>query len=171
MPAGTVITSVKDVIAVVLNIFESAKHEIVFITPDSVMNLAGNYETMQSAERFLKNGGTVRGIVPILRENVERVRKRLDFGEDLRHSDQFHEIFMIVGDKKQSLSAINLGVQEYTLDTPITAFWSESPNYAEYLLASFENVWSQAVPAEEWIQELLNRASKASQIVSQQSQH
>ena len=154
MPAGTVINSVKDTIAVILNIFESAKNEVVFITPGSVMNLAGNYQTMQSAERFIQNGGTVRGIVPILPDNVGRVRKRLDFGEDLRHSDRFHEVFMMVGDKQQSISAINLGVQEYTLDTPITAFWSESPNYAEYLLTSFENVWSQAVPAEELIQEL-----------------
>jgi hypothetical protein len=157
MPAGTVINSVKDVIAVVINTFESAKHEIVFITPDSVMNLAGNYQTMLSAERFIKNGGTVRGIVPILRENVERVRKRLDFGEDLRHSDQFHEVFMCVGDKQQSISAINLGVQEYKLDTPITAFWSDSPNYAEYLLTSFENAWSEAVPAEERIKQLLEQ--------------
>ena len=72
MPAGTVINSVKDVIAVILNIFESAKNEVVFITPDSVMNLAGNYQTMQSAERFIQNGGTVRGIVPILPDNVGR---------------------------------------------------------------------------------------------------
>jgi hypothetical protein len=93
MPAGTVIKSVKDTIAVVLTIFESAKHEIVFITPDSVMNLAANYQTMQSAELFIQNGGTFRGIVPILRDNVERVRRRLDFGEDLRHSDRFHEVF------------------------------------------------------------------------------
>jgi adenylosuccinate synthase len=157
MPAGTVITSVKDVIAVVINIFESAKHEIVFITPDSVMNLAGNYETMQSAELFIKNGGTARGIVPILRDNVERVRKRLDFGEDLRHSDRFHEVFLCIGDKQQSISAINLGVQEYTLDTPVTAFWSDSPAYAEYLLTSFENVWSEAVPAEVRIKELLEQ--------------
>ena len=157
MPAGKVIRSVKDVIAVILSIFESSKHEIVFITPDSVMNLAGNYQTMQSAERFVQNGGTARGIVPILRDNVERVRKRLDFGEDLRHSDQFHEIFLLVGDKQQSISSINLGVQEYSLDTPVTAFWSDSPSYAEYLITILEKEWSEAVPAEERIQELLKQ--------------
>jgi hypothetical protein len=92
-----------------------------------------------------------------LRDNVERVRKRLDFGEDLRHSDRFHEVFLCIGDKQQSISAINLGVQEYTLDTPVTAFWSDSPAYAEYLLTSFENVWSEAVPAEVRIKELLEQ--------------
>jgi hypothetical protein len=157
MPFGKVITSVKDVIVVVINIFESAKREIVFITPDSVMNLAGNYETMQRAERFIQNGGTVRGIVPILCDNVERVRKRLDFGEDLRHSDRFHEVFTCVGDKQQSISAINLGVQEYKLDTPITAFWGDSPSYAEYLVNIFEKEWSEAVLAEERIKELVEQ--------------
>ncbi len=79
---------------------------------------------------------------------------RLSLGEDLRHSDLHYEVFMIVGDRRHSLSAINIGVEEYTLDTPITAFWSESPTYAEYLLASFENVWSRAVPAAQKIEEL-----------------
>jgi hypothetical protein len=154
MPSGTVINSIKDAIAVVLGIFESAKNEIVFLTPLSVASLGSTYNAMQSAKQFIQNGGVVRAIMPISRDNVEGARMRLDIGEDLRHSDQFHEIFMIVGDKQQSLSAINLGVQEYTLDTPLTAFWSDSPSYAEYLLTSFENAWSEASPAEEWIKEL-----------------
>ncbi|MGZ4882015.1 MAG: hypothetical protein ACXV7G_13310 [Halobacteriota archaeon] len=157
MPSGTVIRNVKDVIAVILSIFEAAKNEVVFITPDSVMNLAGNYQTMRSAELFIQNGGAIRGIVPILRDNVERVRKRLDFGEDLRHSEEFHEVFMCIGDKRQSISAINLGVKEYDLDTPIAAFWSDSPSYAEYLVTLFEGEWSKAVPAQERIKELLEQ--------------
>jgi hypothetical protein len=157
MPAGTVITSVKDAIAVVLHIFESAKHEIVFLTPASFLSLAGTFNSMQSAKQFIQDGGVLRAILPISSDIVEAARMRLDIGEDLRHSDQFHEIFLIVGDKKQSLSAINLGVQEYALDTPVTAFWSESPAYVEYLLTSFEKVWSEAVPAEERLQELLKQ--------------
>jgi hypothetical protein len=109
---------------------------------------------MQSTKLFIQNGGMVRGIVPISRVNIERARIQLDIGEDLRHSDQIHEVFMLLGDKQQSISAMNIGVQEYTLDTPITAFWSDSPAYAEYLLTSFENAWSEAVPAEERIKEL-----------------
>ena len=82
---------------------------------------------------------------------------RLEMGEDLRHSDLHYEIFIIDADSVQSLSAINIGVREYTQDTPITAFWNESPVYAEYLIGSFENAWSQAVPARERIQELLKQ--------------
>jgi len=157
MPVGAVITSVKDAIAVVLGIFESAKREIVFITPPSFMCLATNYASAESAMQFIQRGGVVRAILPISRDNVEMVRKRLEFGEEMRHSDHFHEIFLIVGDKQQSLSAINLDVQEYRLDTPLTAFWSESPTYAEYLLTSFENVWAEAVPSEVRIKELVEQ--------------
>ena len=77
---------------------------------------------MQSAKQLIQNGGAVRAIMPISRDNVEGAQMRLDIGEDLRHSGQFHEIFLIVGDKQQSVSAINLGVQEYTLDMPVSAF-------------------------------------------------
>ncbi len=79
---------------------------------------------------------------------------RLDVGVDLRHSDHVHEIFMVVGDKQHSISLLNVGTEAHTLDTPIKAFWSESPVYAEYLLASFEIAWSHAVPAEERLPEL-----------------
>ncbi|MGZ7112201.1 MAG: hypothetical protein ACXVIU_12975 [Halobacteriota archaeon] len=99
-----------------------------------------------------------RGIVQITPTNVEEVLMSVENGEDVRHSDEAHELFMYVGDRQQSISAINIGVDEYTLDTSIIAFWSEDPTYAEYLLASFESAWSQAVPAEERIQEVLKQS-------------
>jgi len=155
MPSGTVVNSAEDTVAVILEILESAHHEIEFLSSPFFLSFAGTYDTMKSAKHFIENGGVVRGIVPISRENIEGVRMRLDIGEDLRHSDQIQELFMFVGDRKYSISAINIGIQEYTRDTPLTAFWSESPTYAEYLLASFENAWPEAVPAAERIQELL----------------
>ncbi len=154
MPVGTVVNSVEDVAAVVLEIFESAKREIVFVVSPSFLSIVGTYGTVEKAKRFIQNGGVVRAITTVSPDNVGEARMRLDIGEDLRHCDSLSEIFMFVGDRQLSISMINIGIQEYTLDTPITAFWSEDPTYAEYLLASFENAWSHAVPAEERIQEL-----------------
>ncbi|MGZ4908288.1 MAG: hypothetical protein ACXVIP_03515 [Halobacteriota archaeon] len=157
MPSGLTVNSVEDVVAVVLEIFELAKHEVVFLSSPPILSLAGTFGTVESAKRFIQNGGVVRGVTAVSLANLEEARMRLDIGEDLRHSGQSHELSMFVGDGQQSMSAINIGVDEFTLDTPFTAFWSESPVYAEYLLASFENAWSQAVPAEERIQELLEQ--------------
>jgi hypothetical protein len=157
MPTGIIVNDVKDTIAVVLGIFEAAKHEVVYLSSPSFLSVAGAHDTMQTAKRFIEHGGVVRGITSISRANVEGARMRLDIGEDLRHSDQFHDTFMLIGDKQRSISSINIGFQEYTLDTPTTAFWSESPVYAEYLRTSFENAWSEAIPAEERIKELLEQ--------------
>jgi len=157
MPAGTIVNGVKDIVAVVFNLYDYTKNEISFLVPPSLLSIAGTLDTLQHAKRFIENGGAVRAITTISRANVEESHTRLDIGEDLRHCDTLSEIFMFVGDKQYSVSSINIGVQEYTLDTPVTAFWSESPAYAEYLLASFENAWSQAAPAEERIQELLRQ--------------
>lgn len=158
MPAGMVINNLKDALATIVEILESAQNEIAFLVHPSVFSIAGaSYDTMPRAKRFIQNGGRLRGVTTVTRTNIEETKMRLAMGEDLRHSDLNYEIFMIVGDRQQSLSSINIGVEEYTLDTPMTAFWSESPVYAEYLLASFEQVWSQAVPAKERIEELLKQ--------------
>ncbi len=84
----------------------------------------------------------------------------MDVGLDLRHSDQFHELSLFVGDKQYSISGINTGVDKYTLDTPVKGFWSEDPAYAEFLLALFENAWSHAVPANERIKKLSEHGTK-----------
>ncbi len=156
MPAGLTINSLKDALAIVVEIVESAQKEVIFLAPASVLSLASaSFDSISRAKRLMQHGGVVRGITTVSHTNVEELQMRLAIGEELRHSDLYYEIFMIVGDKQQSLSAINIGVHDYTFDTPVTAFWSENPTYAEYLLTSFENAWSRAVPAEERIQKLL----------------
>lgn len=159
MPSsGAILNSVKDAMAEVVAIFESATREILFIVPPSVLSIAGtSFNTVADAKHFKQNGGVMRGITTISRANAEETQMRLDLGEDLRHSDLRYEMFMIVGDRQHSLSAMYADVKEFTLDTPIVAFSCESPIYAEYLIAAFEKAWSEAVPAEERLRELLEQ--------------
>jgi hypothetical protein len=159
MPSsGAILNSVKDAMAEVVAIFESATREILFIVPPSVLSIAGtSFNTVADAKHFKQNGGVMRGITTISRANAEETQMRLDLGEDLRHSDLRYEMFMIVGDRQHSLSAMYADVKEFTLDTPIVAFKCDSPIYAEYLIAAFEKVWSEAVPAEERLRELLEQ--------------
>ncbi len=155
MPAGTTVSSVKDIIAVIIGIFDTAEREIDFLAPPSFLSLAATYDTIERAKWFIQQGGVMRSITTITHDNVDEVRLRLEIGQQLRHSDQPHELFMFVGDQTHSISSVNIGIEEYTLNTAINAFWSESPSYAEYLLVSFEAAWSQAVPAEQRIAQLL----------------
>ncbi|MGZ4943316.1 MAG: hypothetical protein ACXVIG_03250, partial [Halobacteriota archaeon] len=109
----------------------------------------------EQTKAFIDRGGVARGIVSISSTNIEEIQMSLENGEDIRHSDNIQETFMYVGDKRDSVSSINIGVREYTLDTPAVCFWSEDPTYAEYLLTSFETAWSHAVPAAQRIEELV----------------
>ncbi|MGZ4903739.1 MAG: hypothetical protein ACXVIF_01965 [Halobacteriota archaeon] len=155
MASGTTINSVQDALAVALQILESAQEEVVWLVSPSLLSLCMHYGSVEKTKTFIQNGGVSLGIVPISHANIKDVEICLESGEDVRHSDEVHELFMFVGDKQQSISAINTGVHNFTLDTPVIAFWSESSVYAEYLLSSFESVWSHAVPAAQRIQELV----------------
>ncbi len=158
MPSGIVINGVKDTFAAALEILESAREEVAWLVPPSVNSLSRRYDFVEKARAFVLAGGASRGVVQITHANMEEVRMSVKNGENVRHSDEVHELFMYIGDRKQSISGINIGVDEYTLDTPIATFWSESPTYAEYLLTAFETAWSQAVPAEERIEELMKQS-------------
>ncbi|MGZ4913096.1 MAG: hypothetical protein ACXVI3_05955 [Halobacteriota archaeon] len=155
MPAGTIVNGVKDVLAVALETLESAKEEVIWLVPASIHSLSMTHGFFEKTRAFIQRGGVSRGIVPISHANVKEIQMSAEIGEDIRHSEAVHELFMFIGDRQQSISAINVGITEFALETPGIAFWSESATYVEYLLASFESVWSQATPAEERIQELL----------------
>ncbi|MGZ4909089.1 MAG: hypothetical protein ACXV5F_10625 [Halobacteriota archaeon] len=156
MASGIVINSVRDALAVASQILEAAQQEVVWLIPPSLVPLLVRFNfASENITPFLQRGGVSRGIIPLSYANIEAMQTSLSRGEDVRHSDEVHEMFMLVGDRHYSVSAINIGAGEYTLDTPIVAFWNEDPTYAEYLLTSFENAWSHAVPAAQRIEELV----------------
>ncbi len=154
MPSGLVINGVKDTLAAALQILESSQEEVVWLIPASINSLSVGYDFPERVQAFVQRGGATRGILNVLPENVAEVQLFLDAGENIRHSTDVHELFMFIGDKKKSISTINIGVTEFTLDTPGSAFWSEDPAYAEYLLTSFERAWAKAIPAKQRFQEL-----------------
>ncbi len=111
MPSGFIVSGVKDALAVALGILESAKQEVVWLVPPSFNSLSRNYDFIELARAFVQQGGASRGIVPISHENVEEVQMSLDNGENVRHSEKIPELFMYIGDGRQSISAINIGIR------------------------------------------------------------
>jgi hypothetical protein len=55
---------------------------------------------------------------------------------------------MLIGDKKESISSVCLDLADFKLDDQITAFWTDDQTYADYLIATFEAAWKEAVDAE-----------------------
>lgn len=60
-----------------------------------------------------------------------------------------------VHDKKISMDMINADIGRTSLNTPLSALWTDDPTYSRYLLSTFELLWEQSIPAAQRIEELL----------------
>ena len=155
MANATIVKSVKDTLAVGSNIIESANSEVVYISPPSLLVLASNFGLVERAKLFMQKGGHARGIADFSYPFIKEIRGWLDIGQDVRYIPQYQGIFMLVGDRQESISSMSIDAKSLSVDTPIVALWSDDPTYAEYLVSTFEMAWEQANPAIERIEELL----------------
>jgi hypothetical protein len=69
---------------------------------------------------------------------VETVRVLFDIGGDIRCVENDTSSFMLVRDESHSISSTNFDVKDLTLDDKIVAFWTDDPEYAGYILSSFD---------------------------------
>ena len=153
MAERIIIESIRDALAVGSNIIESAEKEVVWLLEPAILAFSFQFSIQNKAKMLIEKGGRVRGITKISGTSLDIVRKLLNNGEELRHIDQYQGAFMLVGDKKESISSINVNA-EFALDDPIVAFWTDDQAYADFLTATFEVAWNEAVDAEKRVREL-----------------
>ena len=154
MASGTIIESVKDAIAVASIIVGSAEKEVSWIIPTPLLVYAARFNLNDKSRVLIQKGGRERGITEISPPYVEVVSELIDIGVSVRHVEQYSGAFMVVGDCRQSISAIDVIVEHLSLDDKIVALWTETPDYAAYLLSSFDETWAEAADAQKRIQEL-----------------
>ena len=154
MAKGTIIESVKDALAVGSNIIESAKSEIVWLLPPEMLIFASQFGLTDKCKTLIENGGRVRGITRVTKTYAKVTGELLDIGEEVRHVDRYQGAFMLVGDKKESISSIYLDLKALSLDEQLRAFWTDNLAYADYLMSTFEFEWESAVDAKKILQEL-----------------
>jgi len=154
MAKGIIIESVKDALAAGSNIVESAEKEVMWLLEPTILALSFQFGIPNKTKMLIENGGRVRGITKISGSSLDVARKLVDNGEELRHIDQYQGAFMLVGDKKESISSINVNSVDVSLDDPLVAFWTDDQSYTEFLIATFETAWGEGVDAEERIREL-----------------
>ena len=80
---------------------------------------------------LIEKGGHVRGITKVSGTYLDPVRKLLDNGEEVRHIDQYQGAFMLVGDKKESISSINVNIEDPSLDDPSKRCSQACPRYCQ----------------------------------------
>jgi hypothetical protein len=154
MAKGTIIESVKDALAVGSNIIESAKSEIVWLLPPEMLIFASQFGLTDKCKTLIENGGRVMGITRVTKTYAKVIGELLDIGEEVRHVDRYQGAFMLVGDKKESISSIYLDLKALSLDEQLRAFWTDNLAYADYLMSTFEFEWESAVDAKKILQEL-----------------
>jgi hypothetical protein len=155
MADGTIITSVTDALAICSNIIESANNEVVYISPPSLLVLGSQFSIDEKTTLLIQRRGHVRGIADFSYQYIEEMRKGLDIGVDVRYVSQYQGIFMLVADRRESISSMSVDAESLSIDTPLVALWGDNPTYAEYLMSTFELFWEQSVPAAQRIEELL----------------
>jgi len=159
MSDETIITSIIEALAICSNIIESAENEVVYLSPYSLLVLAPQFGLAERTKTLIQKGGHmrgighVRGIADFSYPYIKEIRQRLDTGADVRYVSQYQGIFMLVADKRESISSMSIDVESLSIDTPIVALWSNNPTYGEYLISNFEIAWKQSVPAAQWIEE------------------
>ena len=155
MADGKIITSVTDALVICSSIIESANNEVVYLSPPSLLALASQFGFAEKTKMLKQKGGRVRGIADFSYPYIKEIQQRLDNSTDVRHAPHYQGIFMLVGDRKESISSMSIDVKSLSVDTPVVALWSDKPTYAEYLMSTFETAWEQSVSAAERIKELL----------------
>jgi len=154
MAKGIIIESVKDALAAGSNIIQSAEKEGMWLLEPAILALSFQFGIPNKTKMLIENGGRVRGITKISESSLDVARKLLDNGEEVRHIDQYEGAFMLIGDKKESISSINVNNVDVSLDDPLVAFLTDDPAYTEFLIATFEAAWSEGVDAEKRLREL-----------------
>jgi hypothetical protein len=154
MAESIILETVKDALAAGSNIIDSAKNEIIWLLPPAFLVLADQYGVSEKYKMLIEKGGRGRGLTQISGINRDAARKFLDIGEEVRHIDQFQGALMLVADKRESISSLNVSIEDLSLDDRVVAFWTDDSSYAEYLIATFEDAWKEAVDAKKRFQEL-----------------
>ena len=98
MVSETIIESVKDAIAVVSSVVESAEREIAWLLPAPMLVMGAQYNV--GSKDLIQKGGRVRGITTISSPYVKTVSELLDAGVDVRHIENYTGSFMLVADKQ-----------------------------------------------------------------------
>ncbi len=161
-PAGEIasykiLKSMKEVVTVTLSALASAKKDWFAVVPP-ILTVFSSLFFVEDDKKFIDRGGRIRFITDVTYPFIELIREHLDAGMEVRHFDTYSGLLFCVFDGKIGMSAINVAdLKRASLRELVSVLWSDDPTYAQYLASTFELLWQQSIPAEQRIQELLER--------------
>ncbi len=153
-PTFRIIKSLSELAAVLSSLINSAEREIITVAPEISIAFS-SLHAIKDYKKFVDRGGRMTAITDFSYKYMESVQQHLDIGIDMRQFTGYRGVYLIVFDRKSSISAINYDMKEVSLAEPTMHLWTDDPTYAHYLISTFELLWKQAIPAAQRIEELL----------------
>jgi len=122
-----------------------------------VIAIASLFGILDEVKKIIERGASFRMLTDVPYSGIDFITEALAIGEDIRHLEGYRGMYFAALDRRVCLHGINLDIKHLSLSQPIAMLYAEDPTYAEYLAATFEMLWQQAVPAAQRIEELQRR--------------
>jgi len=155
-----VIKGRSNTLATTEQLVKAAEERVLYISPlggTPILSATGLLEYFIDATN---RGVRVRYITEILLRNVDSAREALAGGIEIRHYDDYAGMRFLVADARESLTTITFDALRHGKDAADTAFWTNSPEYAQYLEGSFELLWDSSTDAKQRIDYVLAEAQR-----------
>jgi sugar-specific transcriptional regulator TrmB len=159
--ACKMLTTVGEVVTAMAQLINAAETSVVFVAHPrfNLITMGGFLEHLKCA---VDRDVHVRGVLDISLQNLSAGREYLDGGIELRHTNPYRGMTLVVADGKRSISLIHAALKAaLSLDENVAALWSDSAAQAEFLMSAFEMAWEQASGAKERIDELLGQKPRS----------
>jgi sugar-specific transcriptional regulator TrmB len=151
------VKTVGELVTTISQLINSAQTSI-FLVAHSQFNLFSMGGFQEHLRYAVARGVSVRVVLDIYPSNSLVAREYLSRGVELRHIDHYRGMTMIIADGKRSISLISPYLKTVlSLDENVAALWSDNTAQVKFLVSAFEMTWTQAINAEERINQQLQQ--------------
>ena len=146
-----VIKGRSNTLAAMEQLVKTAEERVLFISSLGGIPILSTSGLIEYFIDATNRGVRVRYITEILLRNIDSVRDALAGDIEVRHHDDYAGMRFLVADAHESLTTITFDALRHGKDAADTAFWTNSPEYAQYLEASFKLLWDNSTDAQQRI--------------------
>jgi hypothetical protein len=151
------VKTVGELITTISQLINSAQTSI-FLVAHFQFNLFSMGGFLEHLRYAVARGVSVRGVLEIHPSNSLVAHEYLSRGVELRHTDNYRGMTMVIADGKRSVSLISPYLKTVlSLDENVAALWSDNTAQVKFLVRAFKMIWTQAINAEEGINQQLQQ--------------
>ncbi len=134
-------------LAIMEQLVAAAVERLTFVSSQGGISVLSASGIIEYCIEAVQRGVHARCVTDIVPRNVGTVREALAGGIEVRHYRNYEATHFFVVDARESLTTITFDKLRHGKDATDTAFWTNSPEYGQYLESSFELLWDSSTDA------------------------